>query len=124
MMSYDKYERGRQHLNGGHQRITYKKKKKKKRERKKGILTLRLTQSNQWVGVDHAARIHSLNSPPMTSSVERKENDSDDDMYDMLEIYEQCEYILGIKKNKQNRRDTHTSHKIADKNHSNMNNKK
>ena len=23
-----------------------------------GILTLRLTQSNQWVGVDHAARIH------------------------------------------------------------------
>ena len=24
MMSYDKYERGRQHLNGGHQRITYK----------------------------------------------------------------------------------------------------
>ena len=29
MMSYDKYERGRQHLNGGHQRITYKKKKKK-----------------------------------------------------------------------------------------------
>ena len=58
MMSYDKYERGRQYLNGGHQRITYKKKKK---------LTLRLTQSNQWVGVDHAA--------PMTSSVERKENE-------------------------------------------------
>ena len=28
MMSYDKYERGRQHLNGGHQRITYKTKKK------------------------------------------------------------------------------------------------
>ena len=24
MMSYDKYERGHQHLNGGHQRITYK----------------------------------------------------------------------------------------------------
>ena len=24
MMSYDKYEKGRQHLNGGHQRITYK----------------------------------------------------------------------------------------------------
>ena len=70
MMSYDKYERGRQHLNGGHQRITYKKKKKKK-ERKKGILTLRLTQSNQWVGVDHAARIHLLNSPPMASSVDK-----------------------------------------------------
>ena len=68
MMSYDKYERGHQHLNGDHQRITYKKKKK---ERKKGILTLRLTQSNQWVGVDHAARIHLLNSPPMTSSVEK-----------------------------------------------------
>ena len=29
MMSYDKYERGRQHLNGGHQRITYKRKKEK-----------------------------------------------------------------------------------------------
>ena len=48
MMPYDKYERGRQQLNGGHQRITYKKKKKKI------ILTLRLTQINQWVGVDHA----------------------------------------------------------------------
>ena len=76
MMSYDKYERECQHLNGGHQRITYKNKKNKK----KGILTLRLTQSNQWVGVDHAARIHSLNSPLMTSNVERNENDSDDDM--------------------------------------------
>ena len=29
MMSYDKYERGRQHLNGGHQRITYKREKEK-----------------------------------------------------------------------------------------------
>ena len=56
MMSYDKYERGHQLLNGGHQRITLKKKKKKK-------LTLQLTQRNQWVGVDHAAQIHSLNSP-------------------------------------------------------------
>ena len=26
MMSYDKYEKGCQHLNGGHQRITLKKK--------------------------------------------------------------------------------------------------
>ena len=52
MMSYDKYERGRQQLNGangGHQRITYKKiyiyiiKIKI-------TITLRLTQSNQWVG--------------------------------------------------------------------------
>ena len=55
MMSYDKYQRGRPHLNGGHQRITYKKKQ----------LTLQLTQGNQWVAVDHAARIHLLNSPPM-----------------------------------------------------------
>ena len=84
----DKHERGRQHLNGNLQRVTYKKKQKK--------ITLRLTQSNQWVGVDHAARIHWLNSLPMTSNVERKENDSDDDMYHMLEIYEQCEYILWI----------------------------
>ena len=64
----------------------------------------------------------------MTSSVAKKENDSDDDMYDMFEIYEQCEYILWIinKKNpkKTEGRYTHTSHKIADKNHSNMNNKK
>ena len=29
-MSYDKYERGRQHLNGGYQRITYKKTNKNK----------------------------------------------------------------------------------------------
>ena len=28
MMSYNKYERGRQHLNGGHQRIAYKMEKK------------------------------------------------------------------------------------------------
>ena len=95
MMSHDKYERGRQHLNGGHQRITYNN-KKKKNERKNGILTLRLTQSNQWVGVDHAARIHWLNSPPMTSNVERQETDSDADMYHMLEIYEQCGYVLRI----------------------------
>ena len=69
MMSYDKYERGRQHLNGGHQRITYKKNKNKIKI--KIILTLRLTQINQWVGVDHAARIQLLNSPPMTGSVEK-----------------------------------------------------
>ena len=56
-------KRGSQHLNGGHQRITYK--------RNGLILTLRLTQGNQWVGVHHAARIHSLNSPPMTSSVHK-----------------------------------------------------
>ena len=35
------------------------------------MLTLRLTQSNQWVGVDHAARIHLLRSTPMTGSVEK-----------------------------------------------------
>ena len=67
MMSYDKYERGHQHLNGGHQRITYKNKIKIKL-----ILTLQLTQSNQWVGVDHAARIQLLNSSAMTGSVEKK----------------------------------------------------
>ena len=47
------------------------------------ILTLRLTQSNQWVGVDYAARILLLNSPPMTGSVEKNKmvvmmNDNDD----------------------------------------------
>ena len=61
MMSYHKYERGYQHLNGGHQIITYKKKH-----------TLRPTENNQWVGVDHATRIHLLNFPLMTSSVEKK----------------------------------------------------
>ena len=65
MMPYDKYERGRQQLNGGHQRITYKKIKIKI------ILTLWLTQSNQWVRVDHASRIQLQNSPPMTRSVEK-----------------------------------------------------
>ena len=39
MMSHDKYERGRQHLNGGHQRITYNKKKKKKRKEKMEYLS-------------------------------------------------------------------------------------
>ena len=67
MMSYDKYERGHQYLNKGHQRITYQKKKKKETEN----FTLRLTKSNQWVGMDHAARIQLLISPPMTSSVEK-----------------------------------------------------
>ena len=33
------------------------------------ILTLRLTLSNQCVRVDHAARIHLLNSPPMIDSI-------------------------------------------------------
>ena len=36
------------------------------------ILTLRLTQNNQWLGVDHATRIHLLNSPRMTGSVEKR----------------------------------------------------
>ena len=48
----------------------------------------------------------------MTSSVERKEHDSDDGMYDTLEIYEQCEYILFIinkkNKNKNKNEGTHT----------------
>ena len=34
---------------------------------------LPITQSNQWVGVDDAARIHMLNSPPVTGSVEKIE---------------------------------------------------
>ena len=48
----------------------------------------------------------------MTSSVEKEENDNDDDMYDMLEIYEQCEYILWIinkQKNKKTRGHTHVT---------------
>ena len=64
MVSYDKYERGRQHINGGHQRITY-------QIKIKIILTLWLTQSNQWLGVDHATRIQLLNSRPMTGIVEK-----------------------------------------------------
>ena len=85
-MSYDKYERGRPHLNGGQQEITYKKKKErkkliiiiiiKKQIKKKIISTLRLTQSNQWMSggrgeTMHAAPIHSLNFPPMTGTVEK-----------------------------------------------------
>ena len=68
MMSYGKYERGRQHLKGGHQRIIYKKKIKIKI---KIILTLRFTQNNQWVEVDHAARVQLLNSRPVTGSAEK-----------------------------------------------------
>ena len=61
MISYDKYERGCQ------QGITYKKKKIKI----KIVLTPQLTLSNQWVGVDYAARIQLLNSPPITGSIEK-----------------------------------------------------
>ena len=71
MMSYDKYERGCQHLNSGHQRITYKRKKEKRKTKIKIILTLWLTQNNLWVGVNHAAQIHFLNSPLITGSVEK-----------------------------------------------------
>ena len=51
MMAYEKYKIGRQLLNCGHQRITYKKQQRL-------ILTQRLTQSSQWIGVDHGAQIH------------------------------------------------------------------
>ena len=61
MMSYDKYEKEWQNLKGGHQRITI-----KKYIIKIKILTLWLIQSNQWLGIDHAARIQLLNFPPMT----------------------------------------------------------
>ena len=96
-MSYEKYERGRQHLNGGHEIITYENKQTNRKEQ----LTPRLIQSNKWVGVDHAARIHLLNSPSVTSSVEKNKmiNDSDHDDDDVnnndkrkmiLDMYEQC----------------------------------
>ena len=62
-MSYDKYKRGREQFNGSHQRITSKENWL--------ILILRLTQSNQWIEVDHATRILSLNCSPMTSSVDK-----------------------------------------------------
>ena len=35
MMLYDKYERGCQHLNGGHQRITYEPNKQTNKQAKK-----------------------------------------------------------------------------------------
>ena len=62
----------------------------------------------------------------MTSNVERKENDSDNDMYDMLEIYEQPEYILWImNEEKKENYGTYTHvTQNRDKNHSNKNNKK
>ena len=43
----------------------------KNRIKIKIMLTLRLTQNNQWVGIDHAARMHLVNSPLMTSSIEK-----------------------------------------------------
>ena len=57
------------------------------------ILTLRLTESNQWVRVDHATRINLLNSPPMTGSVDDDKDDiSNNDKRKMiLDMYEQCE---------------------------------
>ena len=59
MMSYDKYD---EEVTVSYQRITYK---------KMVTLILWLTQSNQWVEVDHTTRIHSLNSSSITSSVEK-----------------------------------------------------
>ena len=54
-MSYDKYERGHEHLNGGHQRITYKKKK---------VNTYPKAYPKQSLGrVKHATQIHWLNPP-------------------------------------------------------------
>ena len=44
----------------------------------------------------------------MASSVERKENDSAEDMYDTLEIYKQCEYILWTINGKKKTDGTHT----------------
>ena len=67
MMSYDKYGRECQHLNGGQQRITYKRKKLKIKAKIKITLSLRLTQNYQWVGVDHAAQIYLLNPLPPPS---------------------------------------------------------
>ena len=61
----------------------------------------------------------------MTSSVEIKENEGDDDMYDMFEIYEQCEYILwsiNVQQKQTNKEKKPRGH--TDKNHSNMDNKK
>ena len=84
---------------------------KKKKKLIIKILTLWLTQNNQWVAVDRATQIHLLNSPPMTSSVEKKENEGDDDMYDMFEIYEQCEYILWIINVKQTKKKQKESNK-------------
>ena len=43
-------------------------------------------------------------------------------MHDMLDMDDQCEYILWFI-NKKTRAHTHTLRKIADKNHSNMNKK-
>ena len=72
MMSYDRCKKGLQHLSNGQQRITYK---------KRLILTLCLTQSNQWVY--HTVRIYSLNSPPMISNGDKKNENN-----------EQCEYKM------------------------------
>lgn len=81
--------------------------------------TRSLDQSNQWVRLDRAARIHLRNSPPTTSSVEKnkmkmmitgmiqiimiKKNVSD--------IYEQCEYKMDIiNKKKKYYGETHIRH--------------
>ena len=89
LMSHDRCKRGLEHLTNGQQRITYK---------KRLILTLCLTQSNQWVY--HTVRIYSMNSPPMISNVDKKNENNDDDindkikmMYDLHE-HEQCEYEM------------------------------
>ena len=51
--------------------MKYPEKKNTKQRQQTNRKTERLTQSNQWVGVDHAARIQLLSSPPVTGSVEK-----------------------------------------------------
>ena len=66
MMSYDKYKRGRQQFTGDQQIITYIMKAPQFNYEylPNLILTLKLTQNDQWVRVDQVTQIHWLSSPP------------------------------------------------------------
>ena len=60
--------------------VVIKEKKLQKKRKKRLILTLWHIQNNQRVRVDHAAQIHLLNSPPMTSDIHKNENENADEM--------------------------------------------
>ena len=67
-MPYDKYERGHQHVNGSHWRITYKEKEINKNKNN----TYPTAYPKQSMSrCRQSVRIHLLNSPPMTGKVEK-----------------------------------------------------
>ena len=60
MMSYDNYNRGRQHL-------------RHRKQQEHFIVALRFTVNNQRIGVDYATRVGFLNFPLITKRADKSE---------------------------------------------------